>query len=59
MGLVKQCLSSLHKKNIQRLTKTFMTLSLNDMANKVQLPNAKEAERHILNMVSNFFNVLL
>lgn len=59
MGLVKQCLSSLHKKNIQRLTKTFMTLSLNDMANKVQLPNAKEAERHILNMVSNFFNILL
>ncbi len=51
MGLVKQCLSSLHKKNIQRLTKTFMTLSLNDMANKVQLPNAKKAEKQILDMV--------
>lgn len=52
MGLVKQCLASLHKKNIQRLTKTFMTLSLVDMANKVQLPNAKDAEKHIINMVS-------
>lgn len=51
MGLVKQCLASLHKKNIQRLTKTFLTLSLNDMASKVQLSNAKEAEKHIINMV--------
>ncbi len=51
MGLVKQCLSALHKKNIQRLTKTFITLSLTDMASKVQLPNAKDAEKHILNMV--------
>jgi COP9 signalosome complex subunit 3 len=53
MGLVKQCLSSLHKKNIQRLTKTFMTLSLNDMANKVQLPNAKKAEKQILDMIED------
>ena len=52
MGLVKQCLASLHKKNIQRLTKTFMTLSLVDMAIKVQLPSAKDAEKHIINMVS-------
>ncbi len=28
-----------------------MTLSLNDMANKVQLPNAKKAEKQILDMV--------
>lgn len=56
MGLVKQCLASLHKKNIQRLTKTFMTLSLVDMANKVQLPSAKDAEKHIINMVSKLKN---
>jgi len=53
IGLVKQCVSSLHKKNIQRLTKTFMTLSLNDMANKVQLSSAKQAEKHILDMIED------
>ncbi|XP_054160430.1 COP9 signalosome complex subunit 3-like [Oppia nitens] len=53
IGLVKQCVSSLHKKNIQRLTKTFMTLSLNDMANKVQLSSAKHAEKHILDMIED------
>ncbi|RWS10457.1 COP9 signalosome complex subunit 3-like protein [Dinothrombium tinctorium] len=53
MGLVKQCLSSLHKKNIQRLTKTFLTLSLSDMANRVQLANAKEAENYILRMIED------
>ncbi|KAG7166561.1 COP9 signalosome complex subunit 3-like 2 [Homarus americanus] len=37
MGLVKQCLSALYKKNIQRLTRTFLTLSLADVANRVQL----------------------
>ncbi|RWS22858.1 COP9 signalosome complex subunit 3-like protein [Leptotrombidium deliense] len=53
MGLVKQCLSSLHKKNIQRLTKTFLTLSLSDMASRVQLANAKEAEEYILRMIED------
>lgn len=53
MGLVKQCLVSLHKKNIQRLTKTFLTLSLSDMASRVQLSSAKEAEAYILRMVRN------
>ena len=103
MGLVKQCITSLYKKNIQRLTKvwifqvricgraqlegtcfimhqceslrsggllgsfqchllfaifcyillqTFLTLSLADMANRVQLPNPKEAEKYVLHMVS-------
>lgn len=52
-GLVKQCLSSLYKKNIQRLTKTFMTLSLSDMANRVQLNGPKEAEQYILHMIED------
>lgn len=51
MGLVKQCLVALHKKNIQRLTKTFLTLSLIDMADRVQLSSAKEAEFYVLKMV--------
>lgn len=53
MGLVKQCLSFLYKKNIQRLTKTFLTLSLTDMANRVQLSGPAEAEYYILKMIED------
>lgn len=52
LGLVKQVLTYLYKKNIQRLTKTFLTLSLTDVASRVQLPGPAEAEKYILNMVS-------
>jgi hypothetical protein len=44
--------ASLYKKNIQRLTKTFLTLSLVDVASRVQLSDPAEAEKYILNMVS-------
>ncbi|UYV76393.1 COPS3, partial [Cordylochernes scorpioides] len=37
VGLVKQCLASPVPQEHQRLTKTFMTLSLSDMANRVKL----------------------
>ena len=33
------------------MTKTFITLSLADMATKVKLPSAKEAEAYMLNMI--------
>ncbi|KOB66300.1 COP9 complex subunit 3-like protein [Operophtera brumata] len=36
MGLVNQVLSSMYKKNIQRLTKTFLTLSLTDVASRIE-----------------------
>ena len=52
MGLVKQVANSLYKKNIQRLTKTFLTLSLSDVASRAQLPASDDAEKYILNMVS-------
>uniref|UniRef100_A0A6M2CR81 COP9 signalosome complex subunit 3 n=1 Tax=Rhipicephalus microplus TaxID=6941 RepID=A0A6M2CR81_RHIMP len=52
-GLTKQCLASLYKKNIQRLTKTFLTLSLTDMASRVQLSGTGDAEKHILNMIED------
>lgn len=51
VGLVKQVIASMVKVKIQKLTMTFMTLSLNDMAAKVGLPNEKEAEKIILQMV--------
>ena len=53
LGLVKQCLTSLYKKNIQRLTKTFLTLSLADVAQRVQLAGPREAEKYILHMIED------
>ncbi|KXJ29960.1 COP9 signalosome complex subunit 3 [Exaiptasia diaphana] len=53
VGLVKQVRSSIYKKNILRLTKTFLTLSLTDMANRVQLNSPREAEQHILHMIED------
>jgi COP9 signalosome complex subunit 3 len=53
MGLVKQCVTSIYKKNIQRLTKTFLTLSLADMANRVQLSSPQEAEKYVLHMIED------
>lgn len=52
LGLVKQVVSSMYKRNIQRLTQTYLTLSLQDIANTVQLNGPKEAEMHVLQMVS-------
>lgn len=51
-GLAKQVQESLYKKIIQRLTQTFLTLSLNDMALRVQLPSVLEAEKLVLTMVN-------
>ncbi|XP_058792500.1 COP9 signalosome complex subunit 3 [Phymastichus coffea] len=52
-GLVKQVLSFLYKKNIQRLTNTFLTLSLSDVAARVKLPGPEAAEKYILNMIED------
>jgi COP9 signalosome complex subunit 3 len=41
----------MYKRNIQRLTQTYLTLSLQDIANTVQLSSPKEAEMHVLQMV--------
>ncbi|KAF2305982.1 hypothetical protein GH714_009245 [Hevea brasiliensis] len=53
LGLVKQVLSSMYKRNIQRLTQTYLTLSLQDIANTVQLNSPKEAEMHVLQMIQD------
>jgi COP9 signalosome complex subunit 3 len=53
MGLAKQVLASMTKKNIQRLTKTFITLSLTDVASRVQLSGPIDAECLILNMIED------
>jgi len=51
-GFVKQVQVSLYKKSIQRLTKTFLTLSLADVASRVQLSGAAEAEQYIIKMIA-------
>ncbi|KAM0940614.1 putative proteasome component (PCI) domain, winged helix DNA-binding domain superfamily [Dioscorea sansibarensis] len=53
LGLAKQVLASLYKRNIQRLTQTYLTLSLQDISNTVQLKTAKEAEMHVLQMIQD------
>lgn len=53
LGLVNQAVSSMYKRNIQRLTQTYLTLSLQDIADTVQLNSPKEAELHVLQMIEN------
>ncbi|THU43989.1 hypothetical protein C4D60_Mb02t02650 [Musa balbisiana] len=53
VGLVKQVLSSLYKHNIQRLTQTYLTLSLQDIANAAQLKTPNDAEMHVLQMIQD------
>jgi COP9 signalosome complex subunit 3 len=53
LGLVKQVVASVSRKNIQRLTKTFLTLSLTDMANRVHLSGGREAEEYVLHMIED------
>ncbi|XP_057983363.1 COP9 signalosome complex subunit 3 [Malania oleifera] len=53
LGLVKQVVSSMYKRNIQRLTQTYLTLSLEDIASTVQLNSPKEAEMHVLQMIQD------
>jgi hypothetical protein len=52
---VKQVKTAQIKLNIQRLTKTFLTLSLSDLAARVQLSGgAQQAEKLILSMVGSY-----
>jgi COP9 signalosome complex subunit 3 len=53
MGLVKQAIQAMVEQNIQRLTKTYITLSLNDIAQQVNLANAAEVEKRVLKMIQN------
>lgn len=51
-GLVQQCIASQTRTNIKRLTKTFVTLSLQDVASRVSLESPQEAEKAIVEMIS-------
>lgn len=50
-GLVQQCIDSLPRKAVLALTRTYLTLSLEDIAKQVGLPGgAKEAEQLVLQL---------
>eukprot|EP00039_Didymoeca_costata_P024555 m.10643 g.10643 ORF g.10643 m.10643 type:complete len:431 (-) comp4300_c0_seq1:304-1596(-) len=53
MGLIKQCLAKITRQNIKKLTETFMTLSLSDIAEQVQLQDAKAAETALVGMIAD------
>mmetsp|Transcript_54451 Transcript_54451/g.125461 ORF Transcript_54451/g.125461 Transcript_54451/m.125461 type:complete len:436 (-) Transcript_54451:514-1821(-) len=52
LGLVKQCAQALIRRNIHRLTQTYLTLSLAHIAESVELASPEEAEGYIVRMVS-------
>ncbi|KAG2451207.1 hypothetical protein HYH02_003814 [Chlamydomonas schloesseri] len=52
LGLVKQVVGCLTVRSIQRLTQTFLTLPLSDIAANAGLASAAVAEEHILRMVA-------
>ena len=51
MGLVRQVAIAQTKSNIKRLTKTFVTLSLGDVAARIGLNTPEDAERQIVAMI--------
>ncbi|CAK0785025.1 hypothetical protein CVIRNUC_008230 [Coccomyxa viridis] len=50
-GLVKQALAARQMRQTQRLTQTYLTLSLADIARQIGLASPQQAEQHILRMV--------
>ena len=51
MGLAKQLLEALTSRRIQRLTHTYITLSLTDIAQNVGLAGPAEAEARLVRMI--------
>ncbi|EFA84422.1 proteasome component region PCI domain-containing protein [Heterostelium album PN500] len=52
IGLVKLSIRSIHRRNIKKLTQTFMTLSIRDIADNVKLSPA-DAEAIVLKMIED------
>ena len=51
MGLVRQVMSSQVRSSIRRLTRTFITLSLADLATRVGLSSPQEVEAELVSMI--------
>jgi COP9 signalosome complex subunit 3 len=53
LGLIKQTRHAFICNSIQQLTKTFLTVSLKDLANRLQLQSTNEAEKYLIDMIEN------
>jgi COP9 signalosome complex subunit 3 len=53
LGLAKQCVQALVRRNILRLTQAYLTLSLHDIATATELGSPEEAAAIIVSMVAN------
>jgi len=53
LGLVLQLSPAMVRRKIQRLTATYVTLSLADIGNRANLSTQQEAEQHVLNMIAD------
>jgi len=51
--LVKQAIQALYRQNIQRLTKTYITLSLQSITEQTSLSNVVDTERRVFRMIQN------
>jgi len=52
-GLVKQTVQALVRRKIQRLTSTYVTLSLSDIAVQANLSSPVDAEAHVASMIED------
>jgi len=50
-GLVKQTIQAMVEQNVQRLTKTYLTLSLNDISQQVNIASPAQVEKLVLKMI--------
>mmetsp|Transcript_4763 Transcript_4763/g.14377 ORF Transcript_4763/g.14377 Transcript_4763/m.14377 type:complete len:330 (+) Transcript_4763:453-1442(+) len=53
LGLAKQCIQALIRRNILRLTQAYLTLSLSDIATLTELASPAEAAACIISMVAS------
>jgi len=51
IGLARQIQKSFVKRNIQKLTSTYVTLALDDIAKRAKLKSPTEAEQYVLDMI--------
>lgn len=52
-GLAKQLFTALRRRIVHSLTKTFLTLSIEDIAQRIQAENAAEAEAFVVSCIKN------
>jgi len=51
LGLINQAIQALFRQNIQRLTKTYLTLSIKDISEQVGLDNVAQTEQRVFGMI--------